>query len=141
MNGDDDERRSDRDMEFEILDFLQLEDRSDKAALPVLLKVLRRSKSGAMRVIADMIDPKKPGPWKLELRRKISGAPRKRGHDFLLAIERQEIRKMLEARGAKKLETEACARLAKKHGLTIDAVRSAVNRAWRKYKSQKSTDL
>ena len=50
-------------------------------ALPSLLESLRRRKAGVLTLIADMLDPDKPGPWKLELRRNLRGAPsEKRGH-------------------------------------------------------------
>jgi hypothetical protein len=115
--------------------FLQLEDRTAKAALPDLLRILRAHGTAPMDAIADLLDPACVGGWKLELKRKIRGKPRQRGiPNWALLAEHH----LITTRG--KSSIDANFELAKRHYRRSDqkavtAMASAVDRARRKYKA------
>ena len=71
--GATDGRRPDIETAAELDEFLESEGRKPEAALPNLLEALRASRLESLDMIADMLDPTKPGRWKLELKRRIKG--------------------------------------------------------------------
>jgi len=66
----------------ELHEFLEFEGRNPEAALPDLLKALRIPQLESLDMIADMLDPAKPGRWKLELKRHIRGKALSRDASF-----------------------------------------------------------
>jgi hypothetical protein len=69
-----------------LLDF---EDRTVRVMLTALLETLRVEagrgrghRVDALNIIADMLDPEKPGRWKLELRRNVRGAPSEKSGSY-----------------------------------------------------------
>src|SRR5262245_29710196 len=80
--GATDGRRPDIETAGHLHEFLEFEGRKPEAALPELLKALRASQLESLDMIADMLDPAKPGRWKLELRRRIRGKAVSRAADF-----------------------------------------------------------
>jgi hypothetical protein len=122
--------------------FLHLEDRTVEEALPVLLEIFR-DYGGPLEMVADMIDPgMRIGGWKLELVRKVRGAPRRRGSpDCVLLGEYCALRK----KGGEKPVADAYAELAHRHygrsdEKVLTAIDSAVRRARRKYKAATGKD-
>jgi hypothetical protein len=116
-------------------EFLDFEDRGAEVALPDLLAILRREKHevGALAIIADMLDPKKPGPWKLELRRNVRGTPSEwRGsYNHWIALEYFELLEELQAQGVRSPAKEATRRLIGRYKFSDNDIRRAVQ-WWRK---------
>jgi hypothetical protein len=88
-----------------------------------------------LTLIADMLDPDKPGPWKLWLRRNVRGDPSDKygAYYHWLAMEYFELREELEAEGVRSPAKEARKRLVKPpdNGFSDNDIRSAVQ-WWRK---------
>lgn len=80
--GATDGRRPDIETAARLDEFLGFEGRKPEAALPDLLEALRASRLESLDMIADMLDPTKPGRWKLELKRHIKGKALSRSASF-----------------------------------------------------------
>jgi hypothetical protein len=80
--GATDGRRPDIETAGSLHEFLDFEGRKPEAALPDLLEALRASRLESLDMIADMLDPTKPGRWKLELKRHIKGKALSRSASF-----------------------------------------------------------
>jgi prophage regulatory protein len=121
----------------ELLDF---EDRAVEVMLPALLETLRGGqqphKVDALNIIADMLDPDKPGRWKLELRRNVRGAPSEQRGSYYhwIALEYFELFEELKERGVRSPAKEAKRRLFKQwKWLSENEFRTSVQ-WWRKRK-------
>jgi hypothetical protein len=116
-----------------LREFLDFENRGVEVALPELLGTLRRDEVGVLTMIADMLDPDKPGPWKLELRRNVRGTPSDRygGYDHWIALEYFELFEELEAQGVRSPAKETTRRLIEKWKWSDNDIRRAVQ-WWRK---------
>jgi|RhiMetdeSRZDD1v2_1073273.scaffolds.fasta_scaffold177912_2 hypothetical protein len=119
----------------DLRELLNLEDRAVEAALPALLKILRWEghRVDALNIIADMLDPDKPGRWKLELRRNVRGTPSERHGDYYhwIALEYFELFEELESQGMRSPAKEARRRLIKQWKLSENEIRTAVQ-WWRR---------
>jgi hypothetical protein len=102
-----------------LLDF---EDRTVRVMLTALLETLRVEagrgrghRVDALNIIADMLDPEKPGRWKLELRRNVRGAPSEKSGSYYhwVALEYFELFEELKKRGVRSPAKEAKRRLFK----------------------------
>ena len=80
--GATDGRRPDIETAGDLHEFLRFEGRKPEAALPDLLLALRASRLESLDMIADMLDPNKPGRWKLELKRHTKGKALSRSASF-----------------------------------------------------------
>jgi hypothetical protein len=118
----------------ELLDF---EDRAVEVALPSLLRILRRGgrhRVEVLNIIADMLDPDKPGRWKLELRRNVRGAPSERRGSYYhwIALKYFELFEELKEQGVRSPTKEAERRLFKRwKWLSKKELRTSVE-WWRK---------
>jgi hypothetical protein len=65
-----------------LAEFFKWEERSAEAALPKFLDALRSSGLYSLDLIAHMLDPNEPGPWKLELKRGAPGKPSDRSGEY-----------------------------------------------------------
>jgi hypothetical protein len=144
-------------------EFLNFEERTTATALPSLLDILRfREKrlggaepskryfpkfyaaqealpelekaANAFDIIADMLDPDKPGSWKLELKRNVRGSPDDHygGYNHWVALEYFELLHELKREGARSPAKEARRRLLKKWKWDDNTLRRAL-RWWRKH--------
>jgi hypothetical protein len=139
-----------------LKEFLDFEERSADVALAGLIARLRhrrgrgrnaREKADEARLweemdvltldpltlIADMLDPDKPGPWKLWLRRNVRGAPSDKYGEYYhwIAMEYFELFEELEAQGVRSPAKETRRRLMKEWKWSENDIRSAVQ-WWRK---------
>jgi len=116
-----------------LKDFLDFEQRDAKTALPELLARLRSHNVGVLDIIADMLDPTKPGPWKLELRRNVRGAPSEVYGSFnhWVAMRYFELLEELQAQAARSPAKEATRKLIEKYKFSDNDIRRAVQ-WWRK---------
>lgn len=132
-----------RDVEGSLQEFLDFEDRAVETALPSLLETLRSRGGpgekmtvnvGVLTMIADMLDPDRPGRWKLELRRNVRGAPSEHYGSFYhwIAMEYFELLEELKAEGARSPAKETTRRLIKRFEWTTNEIRMAVQ-WWRKH--------
>jgi hypothetical protein len=87
----------------------------------------------ALDIIADMLDPDKPGPWKLELRRNVRGAPSERrgSYNHWIAMEYFELFEELKAQGVRSPAKETTRRLIERYQFSENDIRKAVQ-WWRK---------
>jgi hypothetical protein len=118
----------------ELKDFLDFEQRDAKTALHELLASLRSHNVGVLDIIADMLDPTKPGPWKLELRRNVRGAPSEVYGSFnhWVAMTYFELLEELQAQGVRSPAKEAARRLIERYKFSDNDIRRAVQ-WWRKH--------
>jgi hypothetical protein len=118
-----------------LFEFQEYEDRSAEAALPHLMNILRDSDNSLVRTIADMIDPKIDGQWKLKLEKKGKARPNKRSKESVLHMARkyQNLTEIFNEQGKKKAAAAARAVLYKQYGYsTPGAFDVAVCRALKK---------
>ena len=120
--------------EGDLTEFLDFEERSVEVALPALLGTLRLGDVGVLTMIADMLDPDKPGPWKLELKRNMRGAPSNvRGsYHHWIALEYFELFEELKEQGVRSPAKETTKRLVAQWKWSPNEIRAAVH-WWRKH--------
>jgi hypothetical protein len=128
MSSDDYEHTEDDEATLRLQMFLELEERSVERALPELLEALRSAGLTSLNMVADMLDPAKPGAWKLELRRNIRGKPRADhgGNYSGVSMKYFLLREELEARGARSPDKAAKRELKRRHGWTDTYIRAAI---------------
>lgn len=119
-----------------LKEFLMFEERGVETALPSLLWILRHVEVVAFTMIADMLDPDKPGPWKLELRRNVRGAPSEKygGYNHWTAMEYFELFEELQTQGIRSPAKETKRRLIKR-GWSNNDIRRALQ--WARKRSLK----
>jgi hypothetical protein len=122
------------DAESDLTEFFDFEGGSVEAALPRLLGILKGRGVGVLTMIADMLDPDKPGPWKLELKRNLRGVPSNTpgSYHHWMAYEYFELFEELKEQGVRSPAKEAVKRLlARMPWHTPNEIRAAVH-WWRK---------
>jgi hypothetical protein len=104
-----------------------------------LLKVLRPC--GELSFLADMLDPKGRGAWKLELKRRKRGRKSKVAPIDALFLEHDYSQRVeeLEREGARSPGKQALAEMAKLHKLDDDALYKIIKTVWRERKGRNST--
>jgi hypothetical protein len=119
-----------------LREFLDWEKRTTEKALPKLLRILRASENEALRLMADMIDPRKSGPWKLGLKRHIPGKvpDRNMGEDIRIAKAHSVITRGLRALRQKSPGKTSVALLAEKHGVSDEAIKAVLARVRRAFR-------
>jgi hypothetical protein len=117
-----------------LIRFFDFEERGVEVVLPDLRNALRGSEVGVLTMIADMLDPDKPGPWKLELRRNVRGAPSAKYGSYYrrIAMEYFELFEELKEQGVRSPAKEATKRLGAQWKWPPNEIRAAVQ-WWRKH--------
>jgi hypothetical protein len=112
-----------------LTEFFDFEERGVEVALPALLERLRGSKVGVLTMIADMLDPDKPGPWKLELRRNVRGPPSARRGSYYrrIALEYSELFEELKEERVRSPAKETIKRLIAQRKWSPKEIRTAVH--------------
>jgi hypothetical protein len=117
------------------IEFLKDEERGVEAALVFLLEQLRLAKSPELEgvvtvsdIIADMLDPDKPGQWKLELKRNVPGSPSLHHGMFYYSVASRYFEQLnaLKEEGARSPAKEARRRLLKLEGWSDNDIRRAL---------------